>query len=321
MKALTDLTLIVQRSTDIADLIREIHLTAADGAPLPPFEAGAHIMVTRPDGPENAYSLIDLGGDQTAPERYVLAVRRDDGGSGGSRFMHALTPGDTITASAPKNHFPLDHGTAPALLLAGGIGVTPLISMATALVRQGRDFRMVYACRSPAAAAFADRLAQAHGERLVIHHDDAAGGPLPVADLIAATDPAAHVYVCGPKPMIEATRAAMDAAGRDPAQFHAELFENASHQSGDKAFEVEVASTGQIFTIPPDKTIIEVLEAGGMDLVFDCQRGDCGICQTDVLEGTPDHRDVVLSQAERDSGKVMQICVSRALSARLKLDL
>ena len=138
--------------------------------------------------------------------------------------------------------------------------------------------------------------------------------------LIASADPTAHVYVCGPKPMIDATRAAMDTAGRADL-FHAELFENASHQSGDKPFEVEVASTGQIFTIPADKTIIEVLEAGGMDLVFDCQRGDCGICQTDVLEGTPDHRDVVLSKAERDSGKVMQICVSRALSARLKLDL
>ena len=318
MKALTDLKLIVRRATDVADLIREIELASADDAPLPAFQAGAHILIALPDGAENAYSLIDLTGDPSAPATYLLGVRRDDKGAGGSRFMHGLQPGDRLTASAPKNHFPLVED-GPVLLLAGGIGVTPLISMAASLARQGRDFRMVYACRAANAAAFADLLA-AHGDRVALHQDDRDGGPLDVAALIASADPAAHVYVCGPKPMIDATRAAMEAAGRADL-FHAELFENASHQSGDKAFEVEIASTGQIFTIPPDKTIIEVLEAGGMDLVFDCQRGDCGICQTDVLEGTPDHRDVVLSKAERDSGKVMQICVSRALSARLKLDL
>ncbi|WP_255435499.1 PDR/VanB family oxidoreductase [Paracoccus sp. S1E-3] len=315
---MTDLTLIVRRSTEVGELIREIELTRIDNAPLPAFEAGAHILLTLPNGAENAYSLIDLTGDPAAPGSYVLGVRRDDGGAGGSRFMHDLKPGDQVTASLPKNHFPLvDDG--PVLLLAGGIGVTPLISMAAALARQGRVYRMVYASRSAAAAAFADRLA-CHGDRLRLHHDDRDGGPLDVAALIAGTDPDVHVYVCGPKPMIDATRAAMESAGRAD-QFHAELFENASHKSGDTAFEVEIASTGQIFTIPPDKTIIEVLEAGGIDLVFDCQRGDCGICQTEVLEGIPDHRDVVLSKAERDSGKVMQICVSRALSARLKLDL
>ena len=318
MKALTDLTLIVRRSTEVGELIREIELTRPDNAPLPAFAAGAHILLTLPGGAENAYSLIDLTGDPGAPDSYVLGVRRDENGAGGSRFMHDLQPGDQVTASNPKNHFPLVED-GPVLLLAGGIGVTPLVSMAAALARQGRDFRIVYASRNAAAAAFADRLA-AHGDRLRLHHDDRDGGPLDVAALIASADPTAHVYVCGPKPMIDATRAAMDTAGRADL-FHAELFENASHQSGDKPFEVEIASTGQIFTIPADKTIIEVLEAGGMDLVFDCQRGDCGICQTDVLEGTPDHRDVVLSKAERDSGKVMQICVSRALSARLKLDL
>ena len=113
----------------------------------------------------------------------------------------------------------------------------------------------------------------------------------------------------------------MEAAGRADGQFHAELFENTSHEAGDRPFEVEIASTGQVITVPADQTIIEALEAAGVDLVYDCQRGDCGICQTDVLEGTPDHRDVVLSKEERDSGKVMQICVSRALSDRLKLDL
>lgn len=321
MKALTDLTLIVRRTDQVGELIREIELVRPDGASLPPFEAGAHIEVTLPEGGHNAYSLIDFTGDAAAPAAYLLGVRREDTGNGGSRFMHGLQPGDRIDATGPKNHFPLDDGQGPVLLLAGGIGVTPLIAMATALSVGGRDFRMVYASRSPAAAAFADRLVAAHGPRIQLHHDDQAGGPIPVADLIAKADPAAHVYVCGPKPMIDATRAAMEAAGRADAQFHAELFENASHEVGDKPFEVEIASTGQVITVPADQTIIEALEAAGVDLVYDCQRGDCGICQTDVLEGTPDHRDVVLSKDERDAGKVMQICVSRALSDRLKLDL
>lgn len=321
MKALTDLTLIVRRTDEVGELIREIELVRPDGAPLPPFEAGAHIEVTLPEGGHNAYSLIDFAGDAAAPAAYLLGVRREDAGNGGSRFMHGLQAGDRLDATGPKNHFPLDDGQGPVLLLAGGIGVTPLIAMASALTARGRDFRMVYASRSPAAAAFADRLVAAHGARIQLHHDDQAGGPVPVAELIAKADPAAHVYVCGPKPMIDATRAAMEAAGRADGQFHAELFENTSHEAGDRPFEVEIASTGQVITVPADQTIIEALEAAGVDLVYDCQRGDCGICQTDVLEGTPDHRDVVLSKEERDSGKVMQICVSRALSDRLKLDL
>ncbi|MFV0383219.1 PDR/VanB family oxidoreductase [Paracoccus sp. (in: a-proteobacteria)] len=318
---MTELKLVVQHAGEVGEPIREIRLTPADGGSLPAFGAGAHIEVALPGGGHNAYSLIDFSGTADAPDSYVLGVRREDGGAGGSRFMHGLQPGDAVTASVPKNHFPLEPGDSPVILLAGGIGVTPLISMATALSASRRDFHMYYASRSPAAAAFADRLTAAHGERLTLHYDDQAGAPLAVADLIATADPAAHVYVCGPNPMIDATRAAMEAAGRPDAQIHAELFENTSHQSGDKAFEVEIASTGQVVTVPADKTIIEALEDAGVDLIYDCQRGDCGICQTDVLEGTPDHRDVVLSADERASGKLMQICVSRALSDRLKLDL
>ena len=304
----------------VTDRISLFTLVAADGSALPVYEPGAHIDIDLGAVGTRSYSLVDFE-PQTTPSAYRLAVQREDGGDGGSRAMHALVPGDTISASEPKDDFHLHQGDAPALLIAGGIGVTPLIAMASALSTRGRDFRMVYASRSPAAAAFADRLVAAHGARIQLHHDDQAGGPVPVAELIAKADPAAHVYVCGPKPMIDATRAAMEAAGRADAQFHAELFENTSHEAGDRPFEVEIASTGQVITVPADQTIIEALEAAGVDLVYDCQRGDCGICQTDVLEGTPDHRDVVLSKEERDSGKVMQICVSRALSDRLKLDL
>lgn len=316
-----DLDLIVAAAGDRAAGIREVVLRSADGSPLPPFTAGAHVRVALPGGNTNAYSLIDLDGQCAAPREYVLAIRRDDLGAGGSKWMHALAAGDRVRAQGPQNDFALDSSDAPALLLAGGIGVTPLISMATALARAGRDWRMFYAARSAEAAAYADLLAERHGGRIALHRDDLAGGPLPVAALVSGIAPGTHVYVCGPRPMIEAARHAAEAAGLAPDHIHSELFQAATPQAGDAPFEVEIASSGQVLTIPPGRTIIEVLEENGIDIVYDCQRGDCGICQTTVLEGIPDHRDVVLSDAERAAGNVMQICVSRAISPRLKLDL
>lgn len=312
--------LVVTRLADPGEAIREIAFQAADGGALPGFTAGAHIRVALPSGNSNAYSLIDLDGSSDAPGEYVIAVRLDEGGAGGSRHMHGLAVGDRVTVRGPQNDFPLDGGGGPALLFAGGIGVTPLLSMATALARAGRDWRMHYAARSAAACAYADALA-AHGDRVGFHHDDTAGGPLPVDTLIRGAAAGAHIYICGPRPMIDATRRAAEGAGIPPDHIHTELFDAPEAQAGDRPFEVEIASTGQVVTVPPGQTIIEALEAAGVDLVYDCQRGDCGICQTSVLEGIPDHRDVVLSEAEREAGNVMQICVSRALSPRLKLDL
>lgn len=314
------LALRVSAAAPAAERVRELVLEPVAGS-LPPFAPGAHVEITLPDGDTRPYSLIDLERRAAAPAHYRLGVLLEGESKGGSRFMHALSVGDRVTASAPKNGFPLHEGDAPALLIAGGIGVTPIISMATALKAAGRPYRLVYAAQSAARMAFREALEAAHGEALQVHIDDSDGGPLPLKPLIAGAAPGTHLYVCGPRPMIDAARAAAEAAGFAPERIHFELFEKAAPQAGDAPFEVEIASTGQVFTIPPGKSIIDVLEAEGIDLMHDCQRGDCGICQTDVLEGEPDHRDVVLSQAEREAGKVMQICVSRAKSARLKLDL
>lgn len=315
------MTLTVQETRDEADLIRGVELAAPDGQVLPPFAPGAHIEVTLPDGDTRPYSLIDIDGSAAAPGVYRLGVRLEAESQGGSRYMHGLRPGDTVTVSEPENDFPLADDDAPALLVAGGIGVTPIISMATALQAAGRAYSFVYAARSRGALAFGEALAAQHGDRLSVHLDDEAGGPLDLDALVAAAPEGADLYVCGPRPMIDAARAAAERAGIPTARVHFELFESAAQAEGDTAFEVELASSGQVFTIPPGRTIIEVLEEAGIDLIYDCQRGDCGICQTDVLEGEPDHRDVVLSDAERAAGNVMQICVSRAKSARLKLDL
>lgn len=315
-----EIRLRVEEVTRPAERIASVLLAPADGTPLPPYTPGAHVEVHLPDGGTRPYSLIDFAGDCSAPEAYRLATRLEEESRGGSAYMHALGPGDAVTVSPPKNDFHLSDGPAPAVLLAGGIGITPLVSMATARQRAGLPYRLHYAVRNAAAAAFADALAAQHGAAFHLHRDDDASR-LDLPGLIAALPDGAHLYVCGPRGMIEAAREGALTAGLPHERIHFELFAQHEAQTGDAPFEVEIASTGRVFTIPPGKSIIEVLEAEGMDLIHDCQRGDCGICQTTVLAGEPDHRDVVLSEAERASGKVMQICVSRAKSARLTLDL
>ena len=318
---MTKLALIVETAERVADGVQEVVLRAADGAPLPSFTPGAHLRVDLPDGRTNAYSLIDAEGAGNAPLRYVLVIRLDPAGQGGSRHMHALKAGDPLAVNVPRNDFPLREHAGRAILVAGGIGITPILSMAAALHGTGRPYRLHYAARNHAAAAYAEALAERHGEALSLHLDDEAGGPLDVATVLADARPDDHVYVCGPRPMIDAVRGGAEARGLGPDQIHSELFDAPAPSADDAAFEVEIASTGQIVQVPADRSIIDALEDAGIDVMYDCQRGDCGICQTTVLEGVPDHRDVVLSEAERAAGDVMQICVSRALTPRLKLDL
>lgn len=315
-----DLKLCVTSSREIAQRVREIVLAAPDGAALPPFSAGAHVEIHLPDGTTRPYSLVDLDGTASHPESYTLGVLLEAESTGGSRYMHGLQPGDTVTISAPKNSFALTESQAPVLLVAGGIGITPIASMATALKGAGRPYRLIYAGRSARAMGFADQLAAHHGTGLTLHCDDTEGCALPLEPLLKAAK-GSHLYICGPRGMIEAAREIAAANGFAPDAVHFELFEQAAPQAGDQPFEVEIASTGQVFTVPADKTIIEALEDEGVDLIYDCQRGDCGICQTGLLEGEADHRDVVLTEAERESNTLIHICVSRARSARLKLDL
>lgn len=314
---MTQLSLRVAAITRLTDRIAEFDLAGADGETLPAWQAGAHIRVALPGGGDRAYSLIRFPG--AAQAGYRIAVQREDDGAGGSKFMHGLAVGDRLSVTPPKCDFPL--ADAPALLLAGGIGITPMISMATALQEAGAGFDLHYCGRSRGVMAYDDRLAAAFGPALHIHCDDDPATAPDLATIMGGLGPDRHLYICGPRGMIDAARAQAEAAGVAADRVHVELFDNASAADGDTAFEVELASTGKVFTVPPGQTIIEVLEAAGVDLVYDCQRGDCGICQTEVISGTPDHRDVVLSDSERAGGKVMQICVSRAKSPRLVLDL
>lgn len=315
---MSDMRLRLVGKRSLTDRIAEFRFEPVEGD-LCAYAAGAHMRVTLPDGGDRAYSLIHFDTVPDTPGDYRIAVQLEEESTGGSRHMHELSEGDELTVTEPKCDFPVVPD-APAVMLAGGIGITPLISMAAALKAAGTPVELHYAVRSRPLMAYGEELAEHLGEALHLHCDDD-DSALDLDALIGDLGER-HLYICGPRGLIDAARSRAEAAGIPSERVHVELFDNASAGGADdEAFEVEIASTGEVIEVPANKTIIEALEEAGHDLIYDCQRGDCGICQTDVLEGEPDHRDVVLSDEERAGGKVMQICVSRARTPRLKLDL
>jgi vanillate O-demethylase ferredoxin subunit len=314
--------LIVSRIGSETPLIRTVELRPPQGGALPGWEPGAHLKVRLPDGDSRSYSLVNLSTARAcvSPEFYLLGVRLEDPSKGGSRFMHGLAPGDRVSVTAPTNNFRLEPCPARVTLVAGGVGITPIASMIAHLVGEGRPFQAFYAGRSESDLAFRAELAALGGDWLSFHHDDRSG-VFDIKPVMAALEADEPIYVCGPRPMIDAAIATAAALGWPPGRLRFEIFAAAEPQAGDHAFEVVLSSSGRSFTIPPDKSILDVLIDAGIDPMFDCKRGDCGICQTRVLEGMPDHRDYILSDSERAAGKLMQICVSRAKTPRLVLDL
>lgn len=301
--------------------VRAVVLEARGDGRLPSWTPGAHIRVRLPEGGDRPYSLVDLPQFRTG-RHYVIAALLEENSAGGSRYIHALKEGDAVSATGPTNQFELAPGEGPVELVAGGIGITPIFSMAAALAGSGRDFRLHYLGRSQGELAFLPDLAAICGDRLAVHYDDAAPGRPDFAELVGQAPFEADLHVCGPAGMMEAVKTAWALGGRPAERLHYELFTaTPPPAAGDTTFEVEVKSTGQVVTVAPDQSIIEALEDAGVDVVFDCQRGDCGICQTAVLDGIPEHRDVVLTDEEKASNSVMQICVSRAKTPRLVLDL
>ena len=316
-----DLAFTVRKIIAETPLVRAVVLESVRDAALPQWTPGAHIRVKLPGGGDRPYSLVDHP-DWRTGRHYVLGVRREEQSAGGSDYIHALAEGDRVEAKGPINQFELRSASDPVLLIAGGIGITPILSMATRLAAEERDFRLHYCGRAKGELAFLAALEPVCGGRLAVHYDDTEPGRPDFAELIAELPADATAYVCGPAGMIEAVKAAWVGAGRPAERLVFELFTaTPAPAGGDAAFDVKIASTGEIVTVGAGQTIIEALEAAGHDVVYDCQRGDCGICQTAVLEGIPDHRDVVLSEEEKASNTVMQICVSRAKTPLLVLDL
>jgi vanillate O-demethylase ferredoxin subunit len=304
-----------------ADDVRSFELVDPEGVDLLPFTAGSHVDVIPPGGTVRQYSLCN---DPRERHRYLLAVLREPAGRGGSVLMHdRVQVGDLLQVAAPRNHFPLDETADRHLLIAGGIGITPLLAMAHRLHAIGARFAIHYCTRSPERTAFQSELARyAAGDRVQFHHD--AGNPadgLDVRALVADVVPGTHVYCCGPGGLMTAVKAAT--AHWPSSHVHFEYFAvpaipAATSADADGPFDVEIASTGALYRIPEGQSILSVLTVCGMTLDSSCEAGICGTCQTRYLSGHPDHRDYVLTDDER--GEFIMICVSRA-AGKLVLDL
>lgn len=302
--------------------ICSFELNRAGGGTLPPFSAGSHIDVHIGEGLVRQYSLCIAPGD---PSFYRIAVKHEPQSRGGSRAMHErVREGDLLQISAPRNNFALQEGGDHSVLIAGGIGITPLLSMALELDRQGRSFELQYFSRSIAHTAFHALLSQKKFSAKVGFHyalePDAVRAYL--RKHLWHHQEGAHLYLCGPRPfmdLVEQTAAITWA----PEAVHLEYFtaDPASLAGPRETFIVRLARSGRECAIPADRSIVQALRDNGVDVETSCEQGVCGTCLTGLLEGLPDHRDVFLTDEEREAGDKIMPCVSRARSDVLVLDL
>lgn len=298
--------------------IAGFELRHPDGAALPAFTAGAHVDVHLPGGLVRQYSLCN---DPRDTSRYVIAVLLQEGG--GSRAMHALEADRLVTIGAPRNHFQVDTGARRSLLVAGGIGITPLLSMAQCLNILDRQFALHYCVRSAADAAFAGQLREApFASRVHLHADDGpASQRLDVKALLAGAGIDTHLYVCGPAGFIALVTEGARAHGIAPECIHVEHFANSGVLAPGAAFEVRLAGSGKTVTVPAGQSIVDCLAGHGIEIAVSCRQGVCGSCLTTVLAGEPDHQDCYLTDAERASGDRLLPCCSRSKTPLLVLDL
>jgi vanillate O-demethylase ferredoxin subunit len=293
---------------------------AFSGGDLPAFTAGAHIDLHLPDGLVRSYSLVN---PQDERHRYVIAVQREPESRGGSRQVHQrLHPGDLVTIAPPRNNFPLAEDARHSILIAGGIGITPVWCMAQRLEALGRSFELYYCVRRRALAAFlepVEAMARRRPGGVHVTFDAEGGSMLDLAALMARAAPDVHFYCCGPLAMLDAFEAA--SASRDRDRVHTEYFTTREVPATEGGFTVVLARSGTSVQVPHGSTIIDALFKAGIDVPHSCLEGVCGTCETRVISGEPDHRDLVLTDAERAAGKTMMICCSGSKGDTLVLDL
>lgn len=294
-----------------------IELRAIDGQALPPFSAGAHLEILVAGDLPRHYSLLNAPHER---DRYLIGVGLAPDSRGGSRFLHQqLRLGDTLASSLPRNHFALDEHLQRYCLVAGGIGITPILAMLRWCQAHDKDWRLVYSARNRQRAAFYETLRELDPARVHVHFNDEAGGHLDTAELLDSLRDDEHLYACGPAPMLDALQAA---AGPRAERLHIERFSAApSCTEGDSGFTVHLNRSGRSLWVAPEQTLLEALEANGIELPFSCRAGICGSCETPVCAGIPDHRDLILSDTAKAEGRSLMICVSRALGDNLVLDL
>lgn len=297
------------RGTNFYDFARR------DGGPLPPVTPGAHVDLHLPNGLVRQYSLVSARDTGV----WTLGIKRDAASRGGSAYVHDhLRAGDILRLGAARNNFPLTLDAAHSVFIAGGIGITPLWSMIEALDERGADWRLYYSCRTRDEALFLDVLAR--DPRVTLNFDDENGGRfLDLAAIVAAAPGEAHFYCCGPTPMLKALEAAT--AGCPSERVHVEYFTASQEAATAGGFRVVLARSGVEFDVEPGQTILQMLREQGLDVATSCEQGVCGLCETPVLEGEPDHRDEVLTEAERAKGDRMMICCSGCKGPRLVLDI
>jgi ferredoxin-NADP reductase len=312
----TEVRVVVDRRSVLAEDVVEFALRPVAGGELPAWEPGAHVDVVTGDGMVRQYSLCGDPADRTT---YRIAVLRQPDGRGGSAWLHdRLDVGDEVTLRGPRNHFPLEPA-ASYLFLAGGIGITPLLTMVRQVTSSGAPWTLHYGGRTRTSMAYAAELGAVDGDRVTLVPQDESG-LLDLGAAVAAAPPGTAVYCCGPEPLIAAAEAVCATRG---LSLRTERFspKEIAADAVDAAFVVELAASGGELAVPADRSIVDVLVEAGVDILTSCEEGTCGTCETAVLAGTPDHRDSVLTDEEHAAGDRLLPCVSRARSARLVLDL
>jgi vanillate O-demethylase ferredoxin subunit len=313
----------VARKTLEAEGIASFELVGVQGGELPAFTAGAHLDVHLPGGLVRQYSLCNPPGER---HRYRIAVQREPQSRGGSAAMHALAEGHTLQVSEPRNHFPLAEGEAPALLVAGGIGITPLLCMAQWLASRNAPFTLHYCGRTRTRLAFTDLLcALPLAAHTRLHLDD---GPedqrFDAQAVLAACSADTHLYVCGPPGFMDHVLDTARRGGWSDARLHREYFSapaTPAPTAADGSFELLLQRSERVIRVAADQTALQALQDAGIDIPSSCEQGICGTCLTPVLDGEPDHRDLYLTDEEHARNDCFTPCCSRARSARLVVDL
>lgn len=314
-----DIQVLVSGVRAVARDVLAVELRHQGGQPLPGATAGSHIDLALPNGLVRQYSLVNATG-QSSMDRYVVAVGWDTGSRGGSVWIHEkLKQGQALRVSSPRNLFEMSPQHRRVLLLAGGIGITPVYAMAQACAAQGLDFTLWASARSAARLAYAEELKAMAGGRLHLHFDDEQGGPMNLRERLA--DPRWDaVYACGPAPMLDALA---EATAHWPAgSVRVERFKaDAAPDAERSAFELVLRKAGLNTTVSEHETVLDAMERLGVDHPWSCREGICGTCDAAVVEGQVEHRDYVLSPDERAANQRMMVCVSRCGNGRLVLDL
>jgi ferredoxin-NADP reductase len=315
-------TAVVTDRREVAVGVVQITLADPSGESLPAWTAGAHIDLELPSGLVRQYSLCGRPGDTGS---YTVAVLREDAGRGGSAEVHDVVHrGSTVTIRGPRNHFEL-HPASAYLLLAGGIGVTPILAMARQAAENDTPWTVMYGGRSRSTMAFltelADLVAIGNGELVTVPQDEL--GLPDFASALRELPAGAAVYACGPEPMLRAVEE-LSETFLAPGTLHLERFAAKDGENVDAAgaqFDVELAQNGTTLTVGPDARLIDVVRTAVPNVPFSCEEGYCGSCETRVLGGVPDHRDQILSDGEREANDTMMICVGRSRTPKLVLDL